>query len=239
MKKLFTLTLVAFIGLTTSIFAQRHCDLSASLHSPTPSLHLSDSQRIPINVYFTNHGPDAIKPTDTIHLSLTLNGNAILAYNLSGTLAAGDSAFFGDTTHYFAYSGYKHDSVRTFCAIITSVVGVSSDPSTDPNSANNSSCSAFTMTDVHDITGLVSGVTVYPNPATSVANFSINLVQSASVSVSIFDVTGRLVATEEKGKLNAGANTVMFNTSNLSEGMYMYRVNVEGEVKTGKLYISK
>ncbi len=62
----------------------------------------------------------------------------------------------------------------------------------------------------------------YPNPFNPTTNIRFELPQSASVSVKVYDMTGRLVENVYQGWLSQGAHTIQFNASNLSSGTYMY-----------------
>jgi len=64
-------------------------------------------------------------------------------------------------------------------------------------------------------------VSVYPNPATSWVNFSLNQVPQSRMLIRIFDVTGRL-----KGKYELAANSknLKVNVSSFTAGNYFYQV---------------
>ena len=77
-------------------------------------------------------------------------------------------------------------------------------------------------------------ISIYPNPATDVVNFSSK--NDQPVSVDIFDFVGKKVASQsfKNGK-------VSFSVSELPSGVYMYTIlDSEGlEVKSGKFSVSK
>jgi hypothetical protein len=81
-------------------------------------------------------------------------------------------------------------------------------------------------------------IDVYPNPATNVANIQFNLPTSATVTLSIVDMNGKVVSSNTE-KLNAGNNKFMFNTNMLSNGIYSVRLTSNEFVDTKKLSVIK
>jgi hypothetical protein len=81
-------------------------------------------------------------------------------------------------------------------------------------------------------------IQVYPNPATNVANIQFNLPTSATVTLSIVDLNGKVVSSNTE-KLNAGNNKFMFNTNMLSNGIYSVRLTSNEFVATQKLSVIK
>ncbi|MEO0312436.1 MAG: hypothetical protein RIQ89_2093 [Bacteroidota bacterium] len=77
----------------------------------------------------------------------------------------------------------------------------------------------------------------YPNPFNGITKFDLTLVNADEVTISITDVTGKLVATQSYGKIAAGSNTVEFNAAGVSAGLYVYTVTVGQKAVTGKLTI--
>ncbi len=83
------------------------------------------------------------------------------------------------------------------------------------------------------------GVNIYPNPANNVANVSFKLNNESIVSVTVTDLTGKSVYTNNLGKLASGAHATTVNTDALSNGIYMVNLESNGVVSTQKLVIRK
>jgi hypothetical protein len=86
-------------------------------------------------------------------------------------------------------------------------------------------------------------VLVAPNPLNSVTRLQYELPAEGEVSIKVFDVIGREVATMVKAVQKAGVYNAGFNATNLSKGVYYYRALLTTKQKmytqTGKLIIAK
>jgi len=68
----------------------------------------------------------------------------------------------------------------------------------------------------------------YPNPFNPSTNISFNLPEANRISLEVFDVLGRKVATLYQNEVfSAGQHQVTFDASSLASGIYIYRLNTE------------
>jgi hypothetical protein len=79
----------------------------------------------------------------------------------------------------------------------------------------------------------------YPNPFNPSTEIKFNIDRSAMVRLDIYDVNGQLVSTLVNKKLNKGGYTVNWNASgnngtNLSSGVYFYRLSLDGKAAAAK-----
>lgn len=79
----------------------------------------------------------------------------------------------------------------------------------------------------------------YPNPFNPSTQISFNLPSSMNVNLAVFDMLGREVVTLLNGKAKAGLNYISYNASNLSSGIYFYRLIAGNEVATKKMILIK
>ena len=79
----------------------------------------------------------------------------------------------------------------------------------------------------------------YPNPFNPVTTIDFELADNADVSMVIYNVQGREVATLISGNLDAGYHSVVWNADTFSSGMYFLHMNAAGFTATQKLMIIK
>jgi Secretion system C-terminal sorting domain len=65
-----------------------------------------------------------------------------------------------------------------------------------------------------------------PNPASSNTVISYQLEKNASVALNVFDVTGKLVASQIAGEQRAGSHSIDLNVANLAVGVYHYSLTI-------------
>ena len=73
----------------------------------------------------------------------------------------------------------------------------------------------------------------YPNPCNTITYIGYELPADASVSLTVYDLTGKSVASTNPGMQFAGNHTLELNTSNLQSGVYFYTFTA-GESKVTK-----
>ena len=77
----------------------------------------------------------------------------------------------------------------------------------------------------------------YPNPFNPSTTIRYALPQSSHVSLTVFNTLGQLVATLVNGEVGPGEHAVTFNASNLSSGVYFYRIHAGELMKTKRLLL--
>lgn len=78
-----------------------------------------------------------------------------------------------------------------------------------------------------------------PNPAQDRTVVTIDLVSSANISMTVYDMLGKAVLTPVNQQLNAGSHDVVVNCQNLTNGVYFYTIK-NGEFSyTSRMIVSK
>jgi len=79
----------------------------------------------------------------------------------------------------------------------------------------------------------------YPNPFNPATTINLQLPTSGQVNLSIFDFGGRKIATLIDGFRNGGIHRVTFDATGLPSGVYLYRLETELTIDSGKLVLLK
>lgn len=81
------------------------------------------------------------------------------------------------------------------------------------------------------------GLNLYPNPASDFVQAQYSLAASTNVTISVYDVTGKLVNTISKGNEPSGRHFASINTSLLAKGFYTIAVQTATGLSTAKLIV--
>lgn len=79
----------------------------------------------------------------------------------------------------------------------------------------------------------------YPNPFNLTTNITFNLPNKGTVSLAVYDMLGREVATLVNGELPPGEQTFRFDASSLANGMYLYELKTAHQVIVKKMTLIK
>ena len=79
----------------------------------------------------------------------------------------------------------------------------------------------------------------YPNPFNPTTTIRFGLPEAADVRLEVYTVLGQKVKTLINENRSAGWHTVTLNASDLSSGVYVYRIQAGGVVQTRKLMLVK
>ncbi len=79
----------------------------------------------------------------------------------------------------------------------------------------------------------------YPNPFNPTTRIDFTLAKSAKVSLKVYNALGQKVATLVNGKMTAGEHSVNFDASNLTSGLYFYKLSDGKLNETRKMVLLK
>jgi hypothetical protein len=95
---------------------------------------------------------------------------------------------------------------------------------------SENSVSAITKTDV---------LRTYPNPFRQSATISYELTSDENVTIKVFSITGKEVATLQNGKQRAGAYMLQWNASELQGGVYIVQMKAGDYSAMSKMMLIK
>jgi uncharacterized lipoprotein YddW (UPF0748 family) len=110
------------------------------------------------------------------------------------------------------------------------------------NESATTATATFIITGVDELAGIPATYRLeqnYPNPFNPTTTIQFTLAQSGQTSLKIYDVLGREVRTIVDGVESAGMHTVSFAGSDLSSGVYFYRITSGSFVETKKMILQK
>lgn len=79
----------------------------------------------------------------------------------------------------------------------------------------------------------------YPNPFNPTTVISYYLPEAGFVSLKIYDILGKEIASLVNEKKEAGSHKVAFNAKDLASGMYIYTIQANGQVQSKKMLLLK
>ena len=85
----------------------------------------------------------------------------------------------------------------------------------------------------------IGSLKVSPNPSSDITNFDFALNANEKVEMSVYDLTGKLMTTENFGVLNKGNQRLSLDVSAFSNGFYFVKLSVGAEQITRKISVLK
>jgi len=79
----------------------------------------------------------------------------------------------------------------------------------------------------------------FPNPFNPSTEIKFGLVEESFVTLTVYDMLGRIVATLMRNQLSPGIYSTTFNAIGLSSGIYIYRLNAGTFVETKRMVLMK
>jgi hypothetical protein len=79
----------------------------------------------------------------------------------------------------------------------------------------------------------------YPNPFNPTTTIDFDLANQAQVKLTVYNMAGQKVATLADGIMPAGSNSVNFDASNLTSGVYFYTLIADGQTQSHKMTLMK
>lgn len=101
---------------------------------------------------------------------------------------------------------------------------------TNANGCSQTYTDSFMSVGISETHNPLFNVSVQPNPFTISTTLHYSLEKPASINASVYDMTGRLVSTLITGKMPKGEHSATFDAANVPAGLYMLRLEVDGNI---------
>ncbi|MBK8946652.1 MAG: T9SS type A sorting domain-containing protein [Ignavibacteriae bacterium] len=98
------------------------------------------------------------------------------------------------------------------------------------------------LTDIKENETIPSNIELYqnyPNPFNPETNISFSLNTKSEVTLKVYDILGKQVASLINGTLNAGFHNIKFNANKLTTGLYIYQLKTKNFVHSRKMMFVK
>ena len=79
----------------------------------------------------------------------------------------------------------------------------------------------------------------YPNPFNPSTSIQFKIPENSFVTLKVYNVLGKEVATLLNEEKNAGSYEVTFNATEFSSGIYFYKIEADNFVETKKMILMK
>lgn len=175
-------------------------------------------------------------------------GNGLYSYGLSPTFPTNsfnstnywvDIIFVTDTalTHTFNLTGVTDSTgaarignLQTLIVTSTNCNVVQARPGAKVNTIQQNNISSKTSTAFNNVKSRIGDRKVYllgqnyPNPFHNETVIQYNVAEAGKVSLSLYDMNGKLIKILVNGSRESGTHTVRFNSASLSSGIYFYKM---------------
>lgn len=245
---------LAVIVVNFFIFAYPGGESGYTLKSGTNGCYCHGAVNSSINVVIA--GPASLAPSQTGNYTVTISNGSGTGVGVdiaasSGTLTNSDSnlkILSGELTQPSkkSYSGGSYTFKFTYTAPSTTgpqtiyATGCSSKPQW--NFATNYTVNVTSATDVKSDNINPNEFKLYgnfPNPFNPSTKIQFSLPTNNYVTLKVYDISGREVASLVNSQMNAGQHLVNFDASNLSSGIYYYKLSAGSFTQTNKMILMK
>ncbi|GEM_PF-5607071 len=167
-------------------------------------------------------------PVDTVRYSVKLAKNKNLTEGVHRFETGTDTSFTprimldNNTRYYWSVTAIDKDSLQTSTDTLSFVVGTISD-----------------LTSKTDIPESYKLYKPYPNPFNPTTTIRYNLPEATEVTLQVFNLLGKHIATVVKKRQSAGRHAVKFDAGRLTSGTYIYRLKTESFRKSHKMLLLK
>jgi hypothetical protein len=136
-----------------------------------------------------------------------------------------------DGTDWVTVGTGLNDEVHTLCSFDGELYAGGIFSTTFAGGSNHNYLARYAELNSLDELSDNSAFLVYPNPATSSTSIHFNLNETAELEIDLIDGQGRIVKSFGSQKVDAGAQNIILNLTDIENGVYFVRVGINGDFK--------
>ncbi|MBS1493217.1 MAG: T9SS type A sorting domain-containing protein [Bacteroidetes bacterium] len=142
-------------------------------------------------------------------------------------------------TSWFELLSNTNNRLYSVCKVSDSIVFAAGTNSTIIKTINGGTA----LTSINNFTNIIPSEFYlhqnYPNPFNPITIIKFDIPKTSFVKIKIYDVLGKQIATLLNEIKQAGSYSIDFNASQLSSGIFFYRLETEGFTETKKMVVQK
>ncbi|MBX7156750.1 MAG: T9SS type A sorting domain-containing protein [Bacteriodetes bacterium] len=92
---------------------------------------------------------------------------------------------------------------------------------------------------INDLPSAVSKIDVFPNPTNVSSTLQIEGVNTTNAVIQLVDINGKLIQEIYSGSIQKGSNKFPINCTNLANGLYQIKINIDGKIVNQKLTVAQ
>lgn len=216
---------------------------TVSISTDIPASGYEENTTYTIKIKASGNGGSAVKGG----FSSTIESANAFAGTLSTKQGGGAQVFGNSATHTFSNNTFNGDSLvwqfvwnsgMTNSATIYSAVNFANGNGNTSGDGVKTATLQLTKSTIGISEFETTGISVYPNPASSFIRVALKLEKTDALSIRLFDMNGRIATVFYDGYANGGDYVQSFSLPQLASGNYFIHIEKGGKTYTESISIN-
>ncbi len=82
-------------------------------------------------------------------------------------------------------------------------------------------------------------ISIHPNPVAATANIEFSLANNSDVNIAVFDILGKKITNLYDGEMSMGLQNITWDVNELNNGVYFVKIQMNNQVVTKKIMVTK
>lgn len=208
-----------------------------------------DLLRFPVSL--SSSYTDNFSATFTSGTTIYRNGSIVFNADATGTIITPTSTYsnvvrvhtvetYRDSTLIFGtpqVTNYSVDQYAWYKDGIHYPIATTYTFTSGSSSGSGGSYYVSTSVGIEENSALANSINLFPNPTTETVRVKYIIENSTSVKVSVINIVGQEVYSQEITKVNTGEQNLDINVNNLDKGTYFVRIQTNDAIATKKIIV--